>query len=321
LSKVKNPAKIPLLSNDFSDMRAIFIFLTAVVLFGACKKEQTVFPNNQIPHYSEIPTIVVQSYVNRMFIDLIGREPLDAEMSAEVAALRSNDLNMDSRKALAQKLMTSTTFVQGDISYNHAYHNKIYEDLKARFMAGASDANIESERGIALFAAQVDSINGDFAGYQRNKSIANKLLLVMTGKEQYRTGEIGIREMCRRMIDNAIYDLINMNTFNFVNAVFDDLFYRYPTNPEFEAAYQAVENNQPALLMGQVIQNKGDLVALLISTQEFDEGMVRWVFLSLLAREPSTQEVYLLQPNFGSTSDIQTVQQHAVITDEYAGFD
>lgn len=310
-----------LLSVDFSVMRAPLIFLLFSVLVGSCKKEQTVFTDNQIPNYAEIPTIVVQNYVNRLFIDVIGREPLDEEMEAEVAALRNNDLNSALRKALVQKLMNNTSFVQGDISYNHAYHNKIYEDLKARFMAGASDANIESERGIALFAAQVDSIHGDFAGYQRNKAIADRLLLVLNSKEQFRTGEIGIREVCRRMIDNAVYDIINMNTFNFVNAVFDDLFYRFPTEPEFEAAYLAVENNQPAILMGQVIQNKGDLVALLVEAQEFDEGMVRWVYLSLLSREPSTQEVYLLQPDFGNDSNVKTVQQHVLITDEYAGFD
>jgi len=300
--------------------KGLLLFISAMVLFS-CKKEPTVFSDNTIPPYSEIPTVVVQNYVNRMFIDLIGREPLDTEMESEVASLRAAGLAKSARSVLAQTLMTNTAFIEGDISYNHAYHNKIYEDLKARFMDGASDANIEEAHGIALFSAQVDSINGNFAGYQANKTIAQKLQLVLDSKEDYRSGQIDIREVCRRMIDNGIYDEINMNAFNFVNAVFDDLFYRFPTEPEFEAAYQAVENNQPAVLMGQVVQDKGQLVSMLVNTIEFDEGMVRWVFISLLAREPSTQEVFQLQPPFGASSDIKAIQEQVVTTDEYAGFD
>jgi hypothetical protein len=296
----------------------MFVFM---LLLGGCKKERSVFPDNDIPHFGEIPTIVVRNYVNRMFIDLIGREPLDSEMNAEVAALRNAGLSQQARKTLANRLMSSTASIQGDISYNQAYHHKVYENLKARFMEGASDAVIEQDRGNALFAAQVDSLAGDFAGYQRNKLIADKLLLVLQSKEQYRTGQIGVREMCRRMLDNSIYDLINMNTFNFVNAMFDDLFYRFPSEPEFEACYQIVENNQPAVLMGQVIQNKGELLAFVVQSAEYEEGMIRWVFFSLLAREPETAEVYQLQPDFKTTSNLKKLHEYVVVKDEYAGFD
>ena len=58
---------------------------------------------------------------------------------------------------------------------------------------------------------------------------------------QLRTESIEIDEVTQRMLYNAVYDEINMNSFNFINATFDDLFFRFPTQAEFDDAYEVVE--------------------------------------------------------------------------------
>jgi hypothetical protein len=117
-----------------------------------------------------------------------------------------------------------------------------------------------------------------------------------------------------------VYDEINMNTFNFVNASFDNLFFRYPTQAEFYAGFNMVEYNQPATVLGQPGQNKDEYVEILINSREFYEGLIVWSYQILLAREPSTAETNELMIDLYQDHDLQKVQRSIMVTDEYAHF-
>ncbi|MFT4677928.1 MAG: hypothetical protein ACI84C_000285 [Flavobacteriales bacterium] len=302
-------------------VRITYLFLLLTFVLGSCKKDPVVFENNDIPPYDEIATIIVNNYVNRLFIDIIGREPLDVEMALEVDLLEQNDLNQESREVLVQKLMYSESPVDGDISYNHACFHKIYEDTKARFIEGASDGFIDEKRFIFRASAIADSIVGNTVGYAKNMAEANKLQAIKDSNEALRNEEIVMTEVYRRMTYNWIYDEINMNTFNFVNSSFNDLYYRYPTKSEFENAYTIIEFNEPSQLFGIIAQTKLEYLELLISTNECYEGMIQWSFKSLLAREPSANEVFNLLESLILTENVLSVQESIYLSDEYAGFD
>ena len=85
-------------------MSKLNIFLFFAVLFVGCKKETIIIDGNNPPFYDKVPTIKIQNYVNRIFIDLIGREPLDSEMDENVDYLRKNNLSKDSRSVIIKKL-------------------------------------------------------------------------------------------------------------------------------------------------------------------------------------------------------------------------
>ncbi|MCB0754704.1 MAG: hypothetical protein KDB98_03870, partial [Flavobacteriales bacterium] len=123
------------------------------------------------------------------------------------------------------------------------------------------------------------------------------------------------------MVNNAVYDEINMNTFNFVNASFDNLFFRFPTEQEFYAGFNMIEYNQPANILGVPGQNKDDYVDILVNSREFYEGLIVWSYQTLLAREPSTAETNALMIDLYTDHDLQKVQRAIMITDEYAHFD
>ena len=302
--------------------QGLYLILTLTIICAACKKEeQIVFTDNDVPPYSEIPTIRVQNYVNRLYIDCLGREPLDLEMNVDVAYLEENGLNLESREFLLDKIMFDQNWIAGDSSYNYAYFFKVYEDTKARLLEGSSDGFVQEEYNLYYSQALADSINGNYLDYQRNLAEADKLAGVMDSREQYRLNEIGINEMYSRMMNNSIYDAINMNTFNFVNASFDDLYYRFPTTAELDNAYLIIENNAPATIFGQVASNKIEYLNILTTTDEYEEGIINWAFLSLLAREPSSSEVFELIQDFSLSYDLQTIQKEIMKTDEYAGFD
>ena len=57
-------------------MCGILILLIAI----SCQKETIHVPDNDAPIINNVPAIKIENYINRVFIDLIGREPFDAEI-------------------------------------------------------------------------------------------------------------------------------------------------------------------------------------------------------------------------------------------------
>jgi len=295
-------------------------FLLAVLVCVGCKKQELqVRPNNDAPDYDGVPTVVTQNYVNRLFIDLLGREPVDAEMDAEVATLENAGLHVDARISLVNKLMTSTAFVQGDSSYKEAYHQRLYGSFKARFLEGVSDEVIDGYINDAQQAAVADSLSGNAQGASESNSTLQKLLRLRNARMEHRDGLITANEVVKRMMFNPIFDFINMNSFNFVNASFDNMLFRYPTNAEFTAGFDMVEHNTSAVLFGASAQNKAGYLDILVHSSEGNEGLVRFCYQSFLGREPSTFEAYQAAAAYQSDHDFQRLQRTILISDEYAG--
>lgn len=296
----------------------ILALMATAHLIG-CKPEHFTYTDNPVPPYEEISTILVQNYVNRLYIDLIGREPTDLEMVRDVNALETDSLSLEAR------LMVIDALVQGldstnQIPYTVQYHDKLYTDLKARFLEGASDAVLNERHGIFRGQAINDSINGNWASYSLNQAAAERLEAVLECPEALMSGEIDIREACKRMIWNAIYDQINMNSFNFVNATFDDLYQRFPTQTEFDLGYNIVEYNMAEILFGISAYDKPSFIEAMLLNPEWDEGMVRWQYRGLLARDPSDEEVLDGLDEFALGMLVSDIQRFIIMSDEYAGF-
>ncbi|MBX7050896.1 MAG: hypothetical protein K1X54_02570 [Flavobacteriales bacterium] len=309
-------------------MRKILLIAFSFFLIASCKKTETVtFTNNNIPEYTGIPTLLVENYVNRLFIDLIGREPTNEEMGNEVAALEAGGLSSAARSTLVDKLMTSTAPIDGDTSYAHAYAQKFYDDNKARLLDGIAENQVYEEYYLYYAISTQDSLAGNMLAYEINRDYANRSRDVLKSKEQFRLGQINCAEMCRRMCYNTMYDNLHMGSFNYINATFDDLFYRFPTDVEMDEAYDAVEGvpsngegDISGYLFGELFSTKKEYLNVLIDSDEFAEGLIRWSYLSLLSREPSTTEVYNKLSILNNGMNIRAVQKSILVTDEYAGF-
>jgi hypothetical protein len=302
-------------------MRQLSVFLFSILLIAGCSKDLELVPDNNAPYYSEVSDLLIENYINRVYIDQIGREPFDAEMNSEVQTLKAADLSFEARDAMILKLQTSTDFIPGDGSYKQAYYNRLYEQGKARFLEAASNAEIGQVMGPISSGIINDSLNGNWEGLYVRYELLEKLQAVLDSEEKYMNGEMEIKDVCAAMVNNAVYDEINMNTFNFVNASFDNLFFRFPTEQEFYAGFNMIEYNQPANILGVPGQNKDEYVDILVNSREFYEGLIVWSYQTLLAREPSTAETNALMIDLYTDHDLQKVQRAIMITDEYAHFD
>jgi hypothetical protein len=300
----------------------LLIFLGAFALtLTSCKKQDPeVLSNNTIPDYSAVPTILIQNYVNRLYIDLIGREPTDSEMNLDVQFLQDGELSTESRLVLITKLMTEENINISGSSYKESYYSKFYNDQKSLFLNGAAEADLFGDYYRLVSIAQLDSMNNDQIGYQVNLLEANKMKAVMDSREELKNGNILCNEMSRRMMFSYTYDEINMGTFNFINASFDNSLGRFPTTAELDGASNAIENNISGGLFGVVISSKNDFLNVLTNSYEFKEALVRRTAQSLLARESTSVEAVSFMALLGNNFNITSVQQSILSSDEYAGF-
>ena len=229
----------------------ICFMLSTAISMQSCKKEHVVVPDNTVNPLEGIPSAVIENYVNRLFIDLIGREPLDIEMDAEVDLLKDAELSIEARLDLIRRLQKDTTFVDGDGSYTRAYHHRFYELCKVRMIEAASNGVINQDIGVLNNSIFRDSLEGDSLSMQIRKIERQKLYDVLNIEHEYEVDSIDIREVFARLVNNSIYDKINMNTFNFINATFDNLFFRFPTNNEFDKAFEMIQNNVSTTILGK----------------------------------------------------------------------
>ena len=291
-----------------------------LIVVSSCKKDTLVIDGNNPPVYSAIPTVLIENYINRIYIDLIGREPLDSEMLIDVQYLRDNDVSIESRDSLIYKLQFDTLYIEGDESYKLAYFHRIYDMVKVRLIEGASNGDISFYMSNHYADYEVDSVAGNLIEAQKHLLKYYRLSAIIDSELDYYDNIIDIKEMHKRMIYNSIYDQINMNTFNFVNAAFDNLLFRYPTQNEFNNSYFMIEDNQPFTIFGYSGSNKLDFTNLICDSREFYEGIIQWTYLTMLARIPTSIERDFLMNDFYITTDFQKLQRFIMTTDEYAHF-
>lgn len=304
-------------------LKFLFPLVVIALAFGSCKKKDNLIDGNTAPYNADVPQVKVDNYVNRLFIDLIGREPLDVEMEAETKALRDADLSFASREALIDKLMFDKTYRSGDSSYHHAYFLRFYELTRIRALKEFStQAAINQELGLLFNALNTDTTTGQWIDAAITKSKIDKVYKLLSAGEEYRDGIIDIHEMYKRCLDNIVFEKNEcLNPDNYAETSFDHYLFRLPTDLEQEQAYQMMQNGIGTThLLGMSGQNKDDFYSIVSSCQEWREGFIRWVYVTYMGRPPHSDELYDHMIEYVNQMDAQQLQKHVLKSNEYANF-
>lgn len=291
------------------------------IIFSCTESENIDINNNKLPKYKSISTLRIENYVQRMFIDLLGRESTNQERDSFTAQLKRADLHDSCRTRLVRTLLYDTTYHAGDSSYRHAFAQRIYDISKARFLEGASDPSIAEFVGNLDFAIAVARLEGDSTRVYLYYDYRKKYFDVLNSRILFRKNLIDYRQMTASMINNSIYDGINMNSFNFVNAAFDNVLSRKPTGDEFSRSFDIIEKNLSRSLFGRWATNKNEFCQVLTESDAFHEGQIRWFYYVMVQREPTTAEVSKLFFPFIKNHRIEEILETILITDEYAQFE
>ena len=298
----------------------ILAFAASLLLITSCTEGVNPVDGNEPYSSFNISDIKIENYVNRLYIDLIGREPLDTELVAEVAFLKESDLNRESRETIIRKLMNDTTYRPNEFSYKAAYVQNLYNLAKVRCLEGAPDGEFQLRIGIARAASIKDSLLGNWDSYWKQLNQIRRYQAVLSSRQALYDGLLKFHQVFAFMVDNGVYDVINMNTFNFVRATFDELLWRLPTEQEYGRAFNMIEFNQTEEFLGELGTDKNDYIRILTESTGMLEGMVIWAYQVLLNRAPTPQEVVTHMSSYAFTKNIDPVISEILVTDEYANF-
>lgn len=292
-----------------------------VIFFSSCSDEINVIPDNQPSSDFNISDLKIENYVNRLYIDLIGREPTDIEMAVSVDTLKSGDLSRDKRELIIHRLINDTTFSPNEGSYREAYFLNLYNLAKIRCLENYPDARIRQDRRNTQRIVSRDSMIQRWERYYKGKEMVRRYDRMLRSLDDFNTQRISYRELMAVIIDNPVYDLINMNTFNFVRATFDELLWRLPTNAEYDASFTMIEHQEEAFLFGKRGSEKDHYIEILVDSWGMYEGMIIWAFQVYLKRPPSPDELQHILQEYYRTDNIATVLTQILTTDEYANFE
>lgn len=296
-------------------LQLLLLFITCSLI--SCTKEEIIYENehidvviegNEVPPYSGVTSIQIEGYVNRLFIDLLGREPSITERTEAKNYLKSNDLTEVAREFILNQLMNS-----------NEYYQRFFTIHSGELLDGITSQDITN--GISTFSILYNNAvitgNTSLAQYYQNGS--EKLIALEQAINDYSIGLVSVDLFFARLIDNHFFDNINMGSENFAIGSFEGLFNRLPTEAELEASIEMIDGFSAQLLLRDG-NGKDDFIKIVTTVPEFYQGLTIDIYNQLLARNPDSQEMSNGTIILSSTSDYKAVQKIVLISDEYAGF-
>jgi len=268
----------------------------AITTFAACSKETVIVDVAPPEGELRVSDARLEQYIFRSFVDLLGSAPSESEVVDWSQRLRSGDYSAEVRLELIETLQT-------DPGYRSAYANNLYQSAKERFIENLDDA--ELKRRFAEIGAP-----------EQNMRI-RQLLEWSEGVLTDTTNYLDLQRLC---VFNGAYDQVNMGSFNFVRATFDNLLWRFPTDEEYEAGFDMVNDQEQATLFGKEADSKAGYIEIITASEEALQGTAIWQYQQLLARRPTAAETLAAVPALRSTRNVIDLQKVIMQSDEYAGF-
>jgi hypothetical protein len=302
-------------------------FLLVLVFFGCKKKEPKIeqIDGNNAPYYDKIPRVKIENYVNRLYIDLIGREAFDSELKDETDKLIATNLAMTTRETLIAKLQTDRTYRPGDSSFCIAYNKRLYDLLCVRLCEGYGESDFLYIRSEIEFGCKIDSLNGKWSSFYEGKLRSKELLWAAKARWDFMNDSIKIDDYCLRLVNNSVTFGFTQsymgNEDNTIKYTFNDYLFRNYTSNEFQVSRAMILQGLSGILFGRSGSNKGDYFDIICHSQEFYEGTVKWLYKTFISRYPTTQETLIgMDIMYNQNKDIVKIQRNILKTDEYANF-
>lgn len=286
--------------------RLLFTLGTSLILFiSACSgQEEVLVPDNTAPPDATISDIVVESYVNRAYISVLGRKADNAEFQQAFDLLRAGNLAESDR----------ATFVNGILGSSEYYEN-LFAVGRSLYLNSLDTTDIQEQ--ILLFEIFIQEPgNADIVDLLREEQARMELILDIPG--ELASGAISLPEAHQRMVYNYLYDQINMGTQNFVISLFQNFLFRYPTEAE-RMASETMVDGFPSQIFLETGRNKADFMRIFFASNDYAEGQVRDVYTRFLFREPDAEELSREAVAYQQSGDYESLLRTVLVSDEFVG--
>src|ERR1019366_7646653 len=250
-----------------------FIFIVTVM--SCTKTVTTVVPGNVPPPDHTIDSSTIIMYLNKTYINLLGRKPVGMEQSIAMATLRSHNFSVADRQAFIQ-----TLFLKPE------YNRTLYINADKQYLNSIDSAEVAAQ----IYQFNYDLTQSSYSAYYSFIRFEIGTLDTLQNTINYmNAGVMDYRAMLKRIANNYAYDQINMGTQNFVVSTFQNFLFRYPTNSELANA-ESIVNGLTSQLFLQVGQNKQDYINIFFASDDFIQGQVQLIFQQYLFRKPTSAE-------------------------------
>lgn len=282
-----------------------FLSIAILLFIASCTKyEEEIIPNNIAPPDSTISNLSIENYINKVYISVLGREPVSSEFIDAWNILSTSNASKATRKVFLD-----------NVFLNIEYNQRIYDLARADYLNNLDTIDINDRINLynTLLADSAYFLFWDILEYEKTRleelrSIPGDLL----------AGSIDVKKVQLRCSNNYFFDELNMGSLNFVVAVFQNMIRRYPSMSELNAGIDMVDGNT-AILFFEVGDSKDDFLDIFFNSDDFYEGQVRDLYLRFLLREPNTAEMTAASIKYKNSDNYSELQKDILILDEYMG--
>lgn len=256
------------------------------------------------PDDETVDSSVTQIYVNKAYINILGREPLANEKSAGVALLRADNFSLASRKSFVQSVLAKPE-----------YNRSLFNTARIEFLQNTDSTEV----AVQIYIFQQLLTQPQYAlFYDVLNAEVSRLQALQSTVADMNAGTLNHKGMLKRCVSNYFYDQINMGTENFVVSTFQNFFFRYPTASELTSGKAMVDGVSTTLFL-EIGQSKTNYIDIFFDTDDYYEGQVRYIFKKYLFREPTSAEINLYAGVYKSSGNYKKLQEEFFSLDEYAG--
>lgn len=280
------------------------LVLMLAILSSCTKHEEVLIPNNVPPPDSTLSSIVIDTYVNKAYISILGRKPSDTEKAEGVTLLESAQLSQTSRESFIQSVLDKPEY------YENLYKN-YYTYLLVNFDTATITQNILIFQLLLTqpeYEPYYDLLNEEIGRLEELQDVYYELA----------AGNITVAQMHRTLINNSFYDELNMGTENFITATFEHFLSRYPSDAELAEATKIVDGLSGVLFF-QIGTSKQDFMDIFFASEDYYGGQVKIVVEGYLFRSPTTEESAYYTTYYKNTGDYKGLLKKVLTTDEYVG--
>ena len=281
----------------------LFFFLS--ILVSSCKKDKEVIVgDNTAPPDNTVPNVVIENYVNKSYISVLGRKPDATEMTSGKSILNQHNLSLADRNQLLDAIFLKP-----------GYNQRLYDLSIATLLNNVDTALITQDIFIFTLLLTDTAYQTQWPQIQIEKT---KLEDLKKSVADLNSGTLSVIGLQKRCANNYFYDQINMGTENFVVSMFQNFLYRYPTDDELAQSTTMVDG-QSAVVFLQTGTTKDDFLTIFFGCNNYFEGQVRDLYKKYLFREPTSVEMSDKATVYKNSVDYKALQKAILSTDEYAG--
>tara|TARA_B100000767_G_scaffold272201_1_gene299388 strand:+ start:167 stop:970 length:804 start_codon:yes stop_codon:yes gene_type:complete len=265
--------------------------------------EEVIVDGYTHPIDSTIENMIIENYVNKLYISTIGREPTTTEFDSDYGILRESNMNQESRENVINGILTKDE-----------YNNNLFKLESEHLLLALDTADIN--QNIHVLNGLISTAEGlDLLYFEDALEKMLKLQEVLPGLS---SGTISTFEMHKRMVNNNFYDEINMGTENFVVSMFQSFMQRYPTLSELENGKLMVNNNNASVFF-MPGNGKDDFINIFIESDEYFTGQTNILFNRYLFRDPTSEESVNYSLDYIYSKDYKLLQRKILSTNEFIG--